>query len=161
MILLFYHHSLSLFLEWEKSFFIYLFIYLVLAHFIDHFSWLSGKESVCQHGRCEFDLWVRKIPWRRKWPPTPVFLPGKSHGQRSPMGYRPWGLRESGTTRWLSTHPRTHTHCWLLTADCCLSVSTKAIHFPITWLKNPTLRLIPPELCTCSHQRAGTKILIM
>ena len=37
--------------------------------------------------RCKFDPWVRKIPWRRKWQPTPVFLPGKSHGQRSLAGY--------------------------------------------------------------------------
>ena len=44
--------------------------------------WLSGKESACQCGKCEFDPWVRKIPWRRKWQPTPVFLPGKSHRQR-------------------------------------------------------------------------------
>ena len=36
---------------------------------------------------------VRKIPWRRKWQPTPVFLPGKSHGQRSLVGYSPWGCR--------------------------------------------------------------------
>ena len=38
--------------------------------------------------------WVGKIPWRRKWHPTPVFLPGKSHGQRSLAGYSPWGLEE-------------------------------------------------------------------
>ena len=37
----------------------------------------------------EFNLWVRKILWRRKWQPTPVFLPGKSHGQRSLVGYSP------------------------------------------------------------------------
>ena len=37
--------------------------------------------------------WLRKIPWRRKWQPTPVFLPGESHGQRSPSGYSPWGCR--------------------------------------------------------------------
>ena len=52
--------------------------------------WLSGKESVCQcrrHRRFGFYLWVRKIAWRRKWQPTPVFLPGKSHGQRSLVGY--------------------------------------------------------------------------
>ena len=42
----------------------------------------------------EFDPWVGKIPWRRKWPPTPVFLPGKSHGQRSLAGYSPWGNQE-------------------------------------------------------------------
>ena len=38
-----------------------------------------------------FDPWVKKIPWRRKWQPTPVFLPGKSHGQRSLVGYSSWG----------------------------------------------------------------------
>ena len=42
--------------------------------------------------------WVRKIPWRRKWQPTPVFLPGESHGQRSVVGYSPWGHKESDTT---------------------------------------------------------------
>ena len=45
-----------------------------------------------------FDPWVRKIPWRRKWQPTPVFSPGKSHGQRSLVGLRPWGHKESDTT---------------------------------------------------------------
>ena len=40
-----------------------------------------------------FDPWVRKISWRQKWPPTPVFLPRKSRGQRSLMGYSPWGHR--------------------------------------------------------------------
>ena len=53
--------------------------------------WFSGKESTCQCRRCRFDPWVEKIPWRRKCQPTPVFLPGKSHGQRSLLGYSPWG----------------------------------------------------------------------
>ena len=48
--------------------------------------WLSSKESACQCRRCGFNPWVRKISWRRKWQPTPVFLPGKSHGQRSLSG---------------------------------------------------------------------------
>ena len=46
----------------------------------------------------------RKIPWRRKWQPTPVFLPGESHGQRSLAGYSPRGCKGSDTTEWLSTH---------------------------------------------------------
>ena len=49
----------------------------------------NGKESACQcrrHKRSEFDPWVWKILWRRAWQPTPVFLPGESHGQRSLMG---------------------------------------------------------------------------
>ena len=44
-------------------------------------------------GRCRLDPWVRKIPWRRKWQPTPVFLPGKSYGQRCLAGYSPWGRK--------------------------------------------------------------------
>ena len=41
--------------------------------------------------RCRFHPWVGKIPWRRKWPPTPIFFPGKFHGQRSLADYSPWG----------------------------------------------------------------------
>ena len=65
--------------------------------------WLSGKESACQCRRHQFDPWVRKIPWRRKWQPPSVFLPGKSHGRRSLVGFSPWppkswtGLTDSTT----------------------------------------------------------------
>ena len=47
----------------------------------------TGKESACQCRRHKFDSWVEKIPWRRAWQPTPLFLPGRSHGQRSLGGY--------------------------------------------------------------------------
>ena len=47
----------------------------------------------------EFDPWVRNIPWRRAWHPTPVFLPGESHGQRSPASCSPWGHKESDMTK--------------------------------------------------------------
>ena len=59
--------------------------------------WHSAKESACQRRRCKrggFDPWVGKIPWRRARQPTSVFLPGKSHGQRSLGGYSPWGHKE-------------------------------------------------------------------
>ena len=62
--------------------------------------WCSGKESACQckrRRRCEFNPWVGKIPWSRKWQPTPVFLPGKFHAQRRLAGCRPWGRREPDT----------------------------------------------------------------
>ena len=49
-------------------------------------------------GRPGFDPWVGKIPWRRAWQPTPVFLPGESHGWRSPAGYGPWHRKESDMT---------------------------------------------------------------
>ena len=50
---------------------------------------LSGKESTCQHRRRRFNSWIRKIPWRREWLPTPVSLPVESYGQRSLVGYSP------------------------------------------------------------------------
>ena len=50
------------------------------------------------------ETWVGKIPWRRKWQPTPVFLPGKSHGLWSLVGYCPWGRKESDTTEWVHFH---------------------------------------------------------
>ena len=58
---------------------------------------------------CAFDPWVRKIPWRRKWQPSPVFLPGKSHGQRSLVGYSPQGCKKLDMTE-ASQHSTTHIH---------------------------------------------------
>ena len=51
---------------------------------------LSGKKPTCQHRRYEFDPWVGKIPQRRKWQPTPVFLPEEIHGQRRLEDYSLW-----------------------------------------------------------------------
>ena len=68
---------------------------------------MVGQESACQCWRCnryEFDPWVGKIPERRQWQPTPVVLPGKSHGQRSLAGYSPWGHKESDTTTTRGKH---------------------------------------------------------
>ena len=48
---------------------------------------LDGKKSACNAQRLGFDPWVGKIPWKRAWQPTPVFLPGESHGQKSLVGY--------------------------------------------------------------------------
>ena len=58
--------------------------------------WLSSKESPCRCRRCEFSLWIGKTLWRRKWQLTPVFLPGKSCGQRSLAGYSPWSHKRVG-----------------------------------------------------------------
>ena len=66
----------------------------------------SGKEPTCQcrrHKRCRFDPWVGKIPWRRKWQTTPVFLPRDSHGQRNLVGYSLWDHKELDITEQLST----------------------------------------------------------
>ena len=50
------------------------------------------------HKRHRFNPWVGKIPWSRKWQPAPVFLPGKSHGQRNLVGYSLWGCKELDMT---------------------------------------------------------------
>ena len=60
--------------------------------------WLNGKESACKRRTHRFSPWVGKIPWSRKWQPTPVFFPRESRGQRSMVGYSPWGRKESDTT---------------------------------------------------------------
>ena len=59
-----------------------------------------------------FDPWVRKIPWGRKWQTTPVFLPGKFHGQQSLTGYSPWGHKESDTTELLTEHMSTNIYTY-------------------------------------------------
>ena len=68
---------------------------------------LAGKEPTCQcrrRERHEFDPWVGKIPWRRKWQPTPVFLFGEFHGQRSLAGCSSQGCKELDVTEWLTQH---------------------------------------------------------
>ena len=71
-------------LLWLQNFLLFS-LSLDLFTFLGFSGGTSGKEPTCQC-RCKrrrFDPWVRKIPWRRAWPPTPVFLPGESHGRRS------------------------------------------------------------------------------
>ena len=62
--------------------------------------WLPGFEQRFNLAQCTQGS-IAKIPWSRKWEPTPVFLPGKSHGQRSLVDYSPWGRKESNTSEWL------------------------------------------------------------
>ena len=87
--------------------------------------WHGGKEFTCQcqrHRRCRFNSWVRKIPWSRKWQPTPVFLPGKFHGQWSLAGYSLWGRKELDMTEHAHTytckHLHMHTHTHTHTTQC-------------------------------------------
>ena len=64
--------------------------------------WLRHLRICLQCRRPRFDSWVGKILWSRKWQPTPVFFRGESHGQRSLVGYSPWGSKESGTIEQLT-----------------------------------------------------------
>ena len=71
--------------------------------------------------RCGFEPWVRKIPLRRKWPPIPVFLPGKSHGHRSLVSYSPWGCKELNTTECAHTHSLERFCPLTLNTSMCIS----------------------------------------
>ena len=92
-----------------------------------------GKEHACQCGRRKrlwFDPWIRKIPWKRAWQPTLVFLPRASLGQRSLVGYIPKGCKESDTTEaWIFTTLNIHWKDW------CWSWSSNTL---ATWCKKPT-----------------------
>ena len=74
-------------------------------------SYLSARVSLVvqtvkirlQYKRPRFDLWVRKISWRREWLPTPVFLGGEAHEQRRQAGNSLWGRKKLDTTERLST----------------------------------------------------------
>ena len=94
--------------------------------------WHNRKASACQckrHKRPSFYPWVRKMPWWRKWQPEAVFLPGKSHGQRSLANYNPWGHKELNITE----HAHTHTHTqYIYTMEyysVILKKGTKFCHF--------------------------------
>ena len=82
---------------------------------------ISGEESACQCRTCRrhrFSSWVDEISWRRKWQSTSVFLPGKSHGWRSLVGYSPWGCKELDTTEWLNNNRDNSSHSfsqWVFT----------------------------------------------
>ena len=94
--------SLSLFFSWHP--------HNLQSVSFDGDPWIMWASLVAQtvkslptmQERPGFDPWVGKIPWRRKWQPTPIFLTGKSHGQRSLMGYNPWGHTELDTTEQLT-----------------------------------------------------------
>ena len=90
----------------------------------------SGKESTCQCRRLKrrgFNPWVRRIPWHRKWQPTPIFLAGKSHGQRSLAAYSPWGHKESDPTEHKHHQPR---ELALAVLSCMPAPHT----FPASWV---------------------------
>ena len=92
--------------------------------------WPSGKEPACHCRRCrrhEFNPWFRKIPQRRAWQPTPVFLPGESHGQKSLVGHSP--RRHSQKRLSTRARARTHTHTHTLPISGPLHSSSLCLLF--------------------------------
>ena len=81
--------------------------------------WWLRWENVClQWGKPGFNPWVRKISWRRKWQSTPVLLPGKSHGQKSLVGYSPWGCKD---------------HTWLSHVPVCMEAFDEFLLINVPW----------------------------
>ena len=123
--------------------------------------WHSAKDSTClskRHKRCEFDPWVRKMPWGRKWQPAPVFLPGKFHGQRGLAGYSPWGRKELDMTEQPSTHAHTlvlsfwpEDWGWWAQQKCCRldftsniwKLSSAMVLWSCNSKRSPHVRIIP------------------
>ena len=140
----------------------------------------SGKDSAClgkRHKRCEFDPWVRKIPWGRKWQPTPVFLPGKFHGQ-GPGRLQSTGSQRVGHDR-ATKHTHTHTLVlsiwpedwgWWVQQKCCRldftsniwNLSSAMVLLSCNSKRSPHVRIIPSNnvlatarLAACLHGKAS------
>ena len=95
--------------------------------------WRSGKGLACQCRRHGFNPWVQKIPWSRRWQPTPVFLPGKSHGQRS-LAATIHEITKS-QTQLEGTHTHTHTQISLKYSSfypCCFYLNQTHLDYCIS-----------------------------
>ena len=97
--------------------------------------------------RCGFYPWVRKIPWRRAWQPTPVSLPRKSHGQGSLVGNSPWGCKDYGMTKYANTHTLTHTHTNTHKHQLYFLPFLKPTL--LFWLSIPTARVVQASATSC------------
>ena len=126
--------------------------------------WRTGKESACRHRRHEklrstrVHPWVRKIPWRRKLQPTPVFLPGKFHKQWSLTGYSPGGCKKSDLTEQLNAHTRIafiFEAQLNLSPTVCLSLLAVATLISILFLQNQAYSCLPDNFQSFKPQTRG------
>ena len=97
----------------------------------------------CRGWRHGFNPWVRKIPWKRKWQPSPIFLPGKSHRQRSLVGYSPKGCKELDMAEWLSMDVIAFSEFWVLLPN----FETCGWFWETHWVSEILARLSSPEDC--------------
>ena len=121
------------------------------------------KKFTCQCRRYEFNPWVGKILWRRKWQPIPILLPGKSHGQRSLAGYHPRGCKIGHVLcPILQPSCHYHHHCFLIWCvkfshfwifDTCQSHLSPCLHIPTMTLKPLSLSLTPPLPASLAHRQ--------
>ena len=119
---------------------------------------MLAVKNLLQCRRPRFDPWVGKIPWRREWLPTPVFLPGKFPGQRSLVGYSPWGNKESDMTERLSL-----SQYWRnskIDSQISFRIKPEAFHsLPLLCCPAPLDSRTPP-LCCSQWLYACTSLLL-
>ena len=126
--------------------------------------WRSGKESASLCRTRWFNPRVGKIPWKRRWQPTPIFLPGKAYGQGSLVGYSPQDGKESETMEWLGTHTRPHQPSALYALgipDFFFQSPGRnghhSFHMAVSWEGRDSSLLLLPWPCNSSQgwQKAG------
>ena len=107
----------------------------------------AGKEPACQCRRHRFDPWVGKILWRRKWQPTPVFLSGKFHGQRSLVSYSPWDRKESDTTEHTRTGVKWENASIFTFLNCCfVKIQWYSIFYKVYFFK-VNCKIVDHKIC--------------
>ena len=112
---------------------------------------LAGLSG-CEHKRCGFNPWVGKIPWRRAWQPTAVFLPEESHGQRSLVGCGPYGRKRVGHD-WsdLAHSTKAHVSAWGVLKAKMSALFKPALGLSLLWFPQTTLASSESKLCVCTE----------
>ena len=117
---------------------------LLFTDYYSGLSWWLRRQTICPLcERCRFDSWVRRIPWRREWLPTPVFLPGEFHGQKSLAGYSSWGPKEMDTTEGLK-QPNTARENLVSNLPFCSTFQIQAKGFYSSWQNILTFSCLHP-----------------
>ena len=122
------------------------------------------KNPPANARRYKFDPWLGKIPWRKEWQPTPVFLLGKSHGQRSLGGYSPWGLKESDMTEHRHTHTHIHTLIHMCQTLCRYqewNTVSIFVEFPVKWQEGKLPKWLSNIMLIPVVETNGTKCAVI
>ena len=120
--------------------------------------WLSGKDLHCRKPR--FDPWVWKTAWRREWLSTPVFLPWKSHAQRSLSGYSPWSCKESGITEHTQHSSTITLRNSVHLGQCFLSFSTKTFEMKRKFHEPLMFTIIFVIFKNCTYTKNSVQALL-
>ena len=122
----------------------------------------NGEEIYLQCRRLRFSPWVRMIPWRRNRQPTPVFLPGEFHGQRSLLGYS-WDRKESDTTEQLTTffYQLLRFRMQVIYVPPCLCLLSIVPSMNVPCCHACTRHLVTPNLCELQHSNESIFVVFL